>query len=57
MLKDKSVGKEVSLAQQRALVGTWGERFYNLWKKRQTSQHNYSDAMRLCREKERPKPS
>lgn len=53
MLKDESVGKEVSLAQQRALVGTCREKFYNLWKKGQATHQDYKGAMRLCREKTR----
>lgn len=47
----KNEGKEVSLAQQRAFVGTCGERFYNLWKKGKATQQDYKDAVRLCWEK------
>lgn len=47
--KDESVGY-TSLAEQKALPGTWGEkkRIYDLWKKEQATQ---KDVMRLYREK------
>lgn len=50
MPKGELVQKD-SLTQQCALVRTWGERFYNLWKKGQVTLEDYTDAMRLCKEK------
>jgi len=51
--KDEPAGEKTSLAEQRALAGTQGKKkkVYDLCKKRQATQEDYKDIMRLCGEK------
>jgi len=52
--KDKPVGKQTGLAEQRALAELRKKRrVYALWKKGQPTHKDYKDIVRLCREKVR----
>ena len=52
MLKHKLMGRNASLPEQRALVGTQEKRrVYKIWKKGQATQEDNKDVVKLCREK------